>query len=178
MQQQQWIETTTNNAGPTKGDIYNGCTVVKIRVENPRGPMQSKYEVASRRGTDKHCVGGQSARMQDSERISSSIFPGHSNVDVKQYGLTDPFDLGDNTFEVKRLCEHDLEDLLHVDRCGCRAKDERSVHRLGEAFGLFRNFLLFIARERRKGIKLGADKKRYRGLHIEVFKVSFNARGV
>jgi len=43
MQQQQWIGTTTNNAGAeTKGDIYSGCGVGKNkgdRSENPEGFM-------------------------------------------------------------------------------------------------------------------------------------------
>jgi len=108
------------------------------------------------------CV--QSARAQSAERISWLIQSEHSNVDVEQHGLTDPFDLRDHTFEVERLCEHNFEDLLHVDRCGCRAKDERCVHCFGKSLGLLRDLLLFIARKCRKSIKLGADKKWYRSL--------------
>lgn len=39
-----------------------------------------------------------------------------SYVDVHQYGLAHTVDLWDDAFEVERLGEHDLEDLLHVDR--------------------------------------------------------------
>lgn len=111
--------------------------------------------------------------MQGAERISLSIHSRQSNIDVKQHRLTDPFNLRDDTFEVERLREHDFEYLLHVDRCGCRAKDERCVHCFGKSLRLLRDLLLFVARECRKGIKLGADKKWYRGLHF-VFRVSFN----
>ena len=38
-----------------------------------------------------------------------------SYVDVNQYRLADTFDLGDDTFEVERLCKDDFEDLLDVD---------------------------------------------------------------
>jgi len=37
MQQQQWIGTTTNNAGAeTKGDIYSGCEVGKNKATGVR----------------------------------------------------------------------------------------------------------------------------------------------
>ena len=92
-----------------------------------------------------------------------------SHINVEQYWLADSLNLRDDAFEVKCLGEHDFEDLLDVDGRGCRAKDERRVHRFGEALGLFRDLLLLIARKRRKGIKLGADKKRDRGLRRSGF---------
>lgn len=42
-----------------------------------------------------------------------------SYVDVHEDRLADAVDLGNDTLEVERLCEHDLEDFLHVDGCGC-----------------------------------------------------------
>lgn len=100
----------------------------------------------------------------------------HSHVDVEQYGLADPFNLGNDAFEVERLCEHDFEDLLHVDGRGCRAKNERRVHRFRESLGLLCDLLLFVARECRKGIKLGSDEKWYRSLHMPCQK-SGESRG-
>jgi hypothetical protein len=94
----------------------------------------------------------------------------HSHVDIEQYGLADPFNLRNDAFEVERLCEHNFEDLLHVDGRGCRAKDERRVHRLGKSLGLLCDLLLFVARECRKGIKLGSDEKGYRSLHVSCQK--------
>jgi hypothetical protein len=92
-----------------------------------------------------------------------------SHVDVEQYELADPFDLRNDAFEVERLCEHDFEDLLHIDGCGCRAKDERRVHRFCKSLGLLCDLLLFVARH--KGIKLGSDEKWYRSLHMPCQKV-------
>ena len=89
--------------------------------------------------------------------MSLPVRTGQSQVDVEQYGLADPLNLGNDAFEVERLCEHDFKDLLHVDRRGRRAKDERCVHRFSEALGLLCDLLLFVAGERRKGIKLGAN---------------------
>jgi hypothetical protein len=100
----------------------------------------------------------------------------HSHVDIEQYRLTDPLDLRNDAFEVKCLCKHDFEDLLHVDGRGCRAKDQRRVHRFGEALGLLRDLLLLVARKSRKGIKLGADKKRDRSLRSSKF-ISQGKRG-
>ena len=111
--------------------------------------------------------------MQGAEAVTWLARTEDSHVDVEQYGLANPLDLGNDAFEVECLCEHDFEDLLHVDRRGCRTKDERRVHRLGEALGLLCDLLLFVARECRKGIKLGADEKRYRGLQmLQSFGVS------
>ena len=56
--------------------------------------------------------------------MGNKVRTGHSHVHVEQYGLADPLNLGNDAFEVERLCEHDFEDLLHVDRRGRRAKDE------------------------------------------------------
>ena len=75
---------------------------------------------------DKLCVGVYRtvrARMQGAEG-ENKVRTGHSHVHIEQYRLADPLNLGNDAFEVERLCEHDFEDLLHVDRCGCRAKDE------------------------------------------------------
>ena|ERR1700677_5128857 len=101
----------------------------------------------------------------------------HSHVDVEQYRLADPLDLRNDAFEVKCLCEHDFEDLLHVDGRGCRAKDERRVHRFGEALGLLRDLLLLVARKSRKCVKLGADEKRDRSLRSSGFASQGKERG-
>jgi len=167
MQQQQWIETTTNNAGVDKGGYIMGAGWPNEMVGGSRPQVgQSNPNTWHRVDIQTNTVCVQSARMQGAERISWSIHSKHSNIDVKQHGLTDPFNLRDDTFEVERLCEHDFEYLLHVDRCGCRAKDERCVHCFGKSLCLLRDLLLFVTRECRKGIKLGADKEWYRGLHI------------
>jgi hypothetical protein len=86
-----------------------------------------------------------------------------SHIDIEQYELADPFDLRNDAFEVKCLYEHDFEDLLHVDGCGCRAKDEQRMHHFCKLLSLLCD-LLFIVRH--KGIKLGSDEKWYRSLHM------------
>jgi hypothetical protein len=63
-----------------------------------------------------------------------------SHIDIEQYELADPFDLRNDAFEVKCLYEHDFEDLLHVDGCGCRAKDEQCMHRFCKLLGLTPSF--------------------------------------
>lgn len=86
------------------------------RNDKPEGPMSTRHGIAPRQSMDRSawaCI------VQSARRCTR-----HSHVHVDQYRLADPLNLGYDAFEVKRLCEHDFEDLLHVDRSGCRAKDE------------------------------------------------------
>jgi hypothetical protein len=47
-----------------------------------------------------------------------------SYINVDEYGFSNPFDLRDDTFEIECLREHNLEDLLYVDRRGSRTEDQ------------------------------------------------------
>jgi len=76
---------------------------------------QARAVVASKHGQNVlwACI----AVRADAGRADELIGPHrwHSHVDVEQYGLADPLNLGNDTFEVKRLCEHDFKDLLHIN---------------------------------------------------------------
>jgi hypothetical protein len=77
--------------------------------------------MTSRQHTDNivcECI-VQSTGMQYAEGMSCSVATWDSHVNVKQYRLANPLNLGYNTLEVERLGEHDLEDLLHIYRRGC-----------------------------------------------------------
>jgi hypothetical protein len=83
-----------------------------------------------------------------------------SYVDIDQHRLPNTLDLGDNTLEIKRFCQYNLEDLLHVDTCRGRAEDERGMHCFRESLCLLGDLLLLVSRKCCKGVELGSNKKR------------------
>jgi hypothetical protein len=76
--------------------------------------------------------------FQDQTVMTASLHSPTSHIDVDQHWFSNTFDLGNDTFEIKRFGKHDFEDLLHVDRRGSRAENERGMHGTRKSFCLVR----------------------------------------
>lgn len=55
---------------------------------------------------------------------------------IQEERFADVLDFWDRAFQIKRLGQDDLENLLHIDAVACAAEDQAGAHGFGESSGL------------------------------------------